>query len=214
MEADSAEGPGQESPAEAAARQRKAEMAAARRAAILAQMSAQQKSFIKEHAKLFQETGSSISGFLPLSLLVFSLTFSYFREWWHPDSFESRFSSKWICHGLVWNSFQRSNLPRLPRPGLHSGSLNVRNQLHVYRLPGRTSPDGRAACHGVGIFRPVVDRFEVEEWQSGDGRAAARDLANADWRWQADRNSYINVWPRHALSVLAATFWLPSWSRT
>ncbi|XP_057372526.1 E3 ubiquitin-protein ligase UBR2-like isoform X1 [Daphnia carinata] len=61
MEAESAEGPGQESPAEAAARQRKAEMAAARRAAILAQMSAQQKSFIKEHAKLFQETGSSIS---------------------------------------------------------------------------------------------------------------------------------------------------------
>jgi E3 ubiquitin-protein ligase UBR2 len=49
---------GQETPAEAAARQRKAEMAAARRAAILAQMSAQQKSFIKEHAKLFQETES------------------------------------------------------------------------------------------------------------------------------------------------------------
>ena len=66
MEADSSEGPGQESPAEAAARQRKAEMAAARRAAILAQMSAQQKSFIKEHAKLFQETGSSISGFFSL----------------------------------------------------------------------------------------------------------------------------------------------------
>ena len=38
-------------------RQRKAEVAAARRAAILAQMSAQQKSFIKEHAQLFQETG-------------------------------------------------------------------------------------------------------------------------------------------------------------
>jgi hypothetical protein len=74
MEAESAEGPGQESPAEAAARQRKAEMAAARRAAILAQMSAQQKSFIKEHAKLFQETGSSISGFFPpISLPVFSL---------------------------------------------------------------------------------------------------------------------------------------------
>lgn len=64
MEAESSEVLGQESPAEAAARQRKAEMAAARRAAILAQMSAQQKSFIKEHAKLFQETGSSISGFL------------------------------------------------------------------------------------------------------------------------------------------------------
>lgn len=63
MEAESAEGPGQESPAEAAARLRKAEMAAARRAAIMAQMSAQQKSFIKEHAKLFQETGSSHSGF-------------------------------------------------------------------------------------------------------------------------------------------------------
>lgn len=61
MEAESAEG--QESPAEAAARLRKAEMAAARRAAILAQMSAQQKSFIKEHAKLFQETGSPYSGF-------------------------------------------------------------------------------------------------------------------------------------------------------
>lgn len=58
MEAESSEGLGQESPAEAAARQRKAEMAAARRAAILAQMSAQQKSFIKEHAKLFQETES------------------------------------------------------------------------------------------------------------------------------------------------------------
>jgi hypothetical protein len=42
---------------EAAARQRKAEMAAAQRAAILDQMSAQQKSFIKENAKLFQETG-------------------------------------------------------------------------------------------------------------------------------------------------------------
>lgn len=58
METESSEGPGQETPAEAAARQRKAEMAAARRAAILAQMSAQQKSFIKEHAKLFQETGT------------------------------------------------------------------------------------------------------------------------------------------------------------
>lgn len=57
METESAEGSGQETPAEAAARQRKAEMAAARRAAILAQMSAQQKNFIKEHAKLFQETG-------------------------------------------------------------------------------------------------------------------------------------------------------------
>ena len=43
MEAESAEGPGQESPAEAAARQRKAEMVVARRAAILAQMSAQQQ---------------------------------------------------------------------------------------------------------------------------------------------------------------------------
>lgn len=64
MEADTSEGPGQESPAEAAARLRKAQMAAARRAAILAQMSAQQKSFIKENAKLFQETGSSTSGFL------------------------------------------------------------------------------------------------------------------------------------------------------
>jgi hypothetical protein len=57
MEAESAEWPGQESSVEAAARQRKAEMAAARRAAILDQMSAQKKSFIKEHAKLFQETG-------------------------------------------------------------------------------------------------------------------------------------------------------------
>jgi hypothetical protein len=103
MEADSAEGPGQESPAEAAARQRKAEMAAARRAAILAQMSAQQKSFIKEHAKLFQETGSSISGFFPLCLCRFFLiyTFPYFREWWHCDSFESRFNTERICYGLV-----------------------------------------------------------------------------------------------------------------
>ena len=58
-ESSNAEGSsGQETPAEAAARQRKAEVAAARRAAILAQMSAQQKSFIKEHAKLFQETES------------------------------------------------------------------------------------------------------------------------------------------------------------
>ena len=54
---------GQESPAEVAARQRKAEMAANRRAAILAQMSAQQKSFIKEHAQLFQESsGGGASG--------------------------------------------------------------------------------------------------------------------------------------------------------
>ena len=51
------EGSGQETAAEAAVRLRKAEVAAARRAAILAQMSAQQKSFIKEHAQLFQETG-------------------------------------------------------------------------------------------------------------------------------------------------------------
>ena len=56
-ESDPSEGSGQETAAEAAIRQRKAEVAAARRAAILAQMSAQQKSFIKEHAQLFQETG-------------------------------------------------------------------------------------------------------------------------------------------------------------
>lgn len=74
MEAESAEG--QESPAEAAARLRKAEMAAARRAAILAQMSAQQKSFIKEHAKLFQETGSPYSGFLLCRVRFPYLSFS------------------------------------------------------------------------------------------------------------------------------------------
>ncbi len=60
MEAEGAEGSGQETAAEAAVRQRKAELAAARRAAILAQMSAQQKSFIKEHAQLFQDTGTSL----------------------------------------------------------------------------------------------------------------------------------------------------------
>lgn len=37
-------------------RKRKAEMAAARRARIMAQMSAMQKSFIKEHAEMFKET--------------------------------------------------------------------------------------------------------------------------------------------------------------
>jgi len=56
MDSEPSEGSGQETAAEAAMRQRKAEVAAARRAAILAQMSAQQKSFIKEHAQLFQET--------------------------------------------------------------------------------------------------------------------------------------------------------------
>lgn len=55
--AECVEGSSQETAAEAAARQRKAEVAAARRAAILAQMSAAQKSFIKEHAQLFNETG-------------------------------------------------------------------------------------------------------------------------------------------------------------
>jgi hypothetical protein len=50
----------------------------------------------------------------------------------------------------------------------------------MYHLPGKTSPDGRAASHGAGVFRSGVDRFKVEERKGGDGRAAARNLADAD----------------------------------
>lgn len=75
MDSEPSEGSGQEAAAEAAMRQRKAEVAAARRAAILAQMSAQQKSFIKEHAQLFQETGN----FDLLGQIIWDLFFYYFN---------------------------------------------------------------------------------------------------------------------------------------